>query len=316
MSAAGAKSALGAAPAPPPVPEWNSARQELVQMLWGKDFSIPGEADYILNLVKPFGLTKENSMLEIGAGLGGGAPTVAGEICTYVEGFDLNADLVKWANELSMMSDLGKKAAIKPFDPETLDLRANYYDAALLRETLTAIDDEAIVIEKILAALKPRTSIVIADFFLPENKPCQEALAALRSENRAVFPGTVDPVIATMESLDFELRVDVDETVSYAEEVWRAWAGVAKRIADKPGSDDLSDALMWETELWRLCNNAFEACELQMRRIVGSKKSQMSDACVDRCRDAHYVPRPIRRLAAVFPNFRIAGPAGGARRGR
>ncbi len=276
VSAAGAKSAAGAAPAPPPVPEWNSARQELVQMLWGKGFSIPGEADYILNLVKPFGLTKENTMLEIGAGLGGGARTVAGKIGTYVEGFDLNADLVKRANELSMMSGLEKKAAIKPFDPETLDLRANYYDAALLRETLTAIDDKATVIEKILAALKPRTSIVIADFFLPENKPGQAALAALRSENREVFPGTVDPVIATMESLDFELRVDVDETLSYAEEVRRAWASVAKRIADKPVSDDISDALMRETELWRLRNDAFEAGELQMRRIVRFKKSKVS----------------------------------------
>ncbi len=215
-------------------------------------------------------------MLEIGAGLGGGARTIAGKIGTYVEGFDLNADLVKRANELSMMEGLEKKAAIKAFDPESLELRPNYYDAALLRETLTGIDDKTTVIEKVLAALKPRTSIVVADFFLPESKPGQAALAALRAENREVFPGTVDPVIAIMEALEFELRVDVDETLSYAEEVRRAWAGVARRIADKPVSDEISDALMRETDLWRLRNDAFEAGELQMRRIVGFKKSQVA----------------------------------------
>ncbi len=57
-TATGARTSSDAAAEPPPVPEWNSARQELVQMLRGKGFSIPGEEEYILNLVKPFGLTK------------------------------------------------------------------------------------------------------------------------------------------------------------------------------------------------------------------------------------------------------------------
>lgn len=259
----------------PPVPEWNKPRQELVQMLWGNGFSIPGEPSYVLDLVKPFGLTPENTMLEIGAGLGGGARAIASKLGTYVDGFDLNEDIAKRANEFSIIAGKDKKVKMKSFDPATYEPRKNYYDAALIRETLMAIDDKVGLIENILVALRPQSSIVIADYFLTDRKPGPAAIAALEAENRETWPCDAAPIIQKMEAMDFELRVDVDDTVSYTDRVRAAWAAVAAKIAKNPVPEEISDALMRETELWRLRNDAFEAGEFCMRRIVGFKQSAL-----------------------------------------
>lgn len=271
---ADADAAANAAPEPPePVDEWPTPRQELVQMLWGEGFSIPGEEDYVLELVKPFGLTKENTMLEFGAGLGGGARTIASKIGTYVDGFDLNEDVAAQATELALMKGLEKKASVKAFHPEKLDLRRNYYDACLIRETLMAIEDKEALIEKVLASLKPHASIVIADFFISGRAPGPAARAALEAESRETWPSQAGPLIAQVEALGFELRIDNDETDSYAHSARGGWANVAAKLARKAVSDDVSLALMRETELWKRRNAAFAAGELQMRRIVCSKQS-------------------------------------------
>lgn len=237
-------------------------------MLWGDGFSIPGEPEHVLDLVKPFGLTKENTMLEIGAGLGGGARTIAGKIGTYVDGFDLNEDIAKRACELAMMKGLEKKADVRPYTVETLDLRLNYYDACLIRETLMAIEDKETLFDKVYEALKAHASFVISDFFIDGETPGPAASAAFEVENREIFPCDADLVIAMLENLGFEMRINTDETHVYADSVRHAWAQVAAKLAGKDVADDVSAALMHETELWKRRNAAFAAGELQMRRIV------------------------------------------------
>lgn len=270
------KGGSGAAEAEPePVPEWSESREVLVQMLWGDGFNIPGEPHHILDLVKPFGLTGENTLLEIGAGLGGDARMIAEDLGTYVEGFDLNADIAKKGAELSKMAGLDTKAKIKPFTEEKLDLRSSYYDGCLIRETLMAIEDEQALLEKILNALKPHSSIVIADFFLPEPNAGPLALAALEAENRPTYPTDSAPVISKIEALGFELRINNDETESYAESVRQAWAAVAGKIKKNPIDEEVAAALLAESELWKHRFAAFEAEELCMRRIVCFKQSQV-----------------------------------------
>lgn len=50
------------------VPEWSAARQELTQLIWGEGFVSPGTPESVVELAQPFGLTAENTMLEIGSG--------------------------------------------------------------------------------------------------------------------------------------------------------------------------------------------------------------------------------------------------------
>src|SRR5476651_2050232 len=48
-------------------------RMTVAQWLWGDGFVMPGNAEFILDTVKPVGLNPAMSMLDISAGLGGAA---------------------------------------------------------------------------------------------------------------------------------------------------------------------------------------------------------------------------------------------------
>jgi len=108
------------------VREWSGGRQKLVELIWGEGFAAPGGPEHVVDLAQPFGLTAENTMLEIGSGPGGGACAVADKIGSYVDGFDLSEDLVKQALEASMIQGLDTKVQVKRFKPETFELKQGF----------------------------------------------------------------------------------------------------------------------------------------------------------------------------------------------
>lgn len=257
------------------VPEWNPSRQKLVELIWGEGFTGPGGPEHVVDLAQPFGLTAENTMLEIGSGAGGGACAVADRIGSYVEGFDLSEDLVKQALETSMMKELDSKAVIKQFDPDSFELKTGFYDGCLIRETLIAIEQKDILIETVLAAIKPGKPVVIAEMFLTAPEPGPLASASLAGEPRAVFPGEAVPIVAQIEEAGFEIRVNNDETGEYTDRAKAAWSELANRISGEEVDDGLAAALIRETELWDRRNEAFAAGELEMRRIVAFKPAEV-----------------------------------------
>src|SRR5947207_639404 len=74
-----AEGASQASPAVPPL-----SRMTVAQWLWGDGYLMPGGPDFVLELVKPFGLTPAMSTLDLSAGLGGPARAIAQTFGTYV----------------------------------------------------------------------------------------------------------------------------------------------------------------------------------------------------------------------------------------
>src|SRR5437870_381519 len=72
----------------PPLAPWESPRIRIMQLVWGLGYHRPGGPEHFLSLVKPFGLDPSKSMMEFGAGLGGGARTVAHEYGVWVTGYE------------------------------------------------------------------------------------------------------------------------------------------------------------------------------------------------------------------------------------
>lgn len=258
---------------PEAVPEWTPSRQKLVELIWGKGFTSPGGPEHVVDLAQPFGLTAENTMLEIGSGAGGGACAIADKIGSYVDGFDLSEDLVKQALETSMIKGLEKKAVVKKFDPAAFDLKKNFYDGCLIRETLIAIEDKDALLDVVLEAVKPGKPVVITEMFLSGPEPGPLASASLTGEFGEIFPGEIGPVVEKIESSGFEIRVNADETEEYTRKARAAWSELAERISGEDVDDGLAEALVRETELWDRRNEALAAGELVMRRIVAFKKS-------------------------------------------
>ena len=258
------------------IPEWSPARQKLVQLIWGDGFISPATPDSVVDLAQPFGLTAENTMLEIGSGPGGGACAVAERIGSYVDGFDLSADLAKQALDASMIKGLEKKAVVKGFDPATFELKTDFYDGCLLRDTLVLIDDKEAFLEIVLSAVKPGKPIVITESFVTSAEPGPLATASIDGEPGTVFPCEASLVIDKLEASNFEVRVNNDETEQYTALACAAWVEMADKITGKDLDADLAQALVRETDLWERRNEAYSAGELEMRRIVAFKKSNVS----------------------------------------
>ena len=258
------------------IPEWSPVRQKLVQLIWGDGFISPATPDSVVDLAQPFGLTAENTMLEIGSGPGGGACAVAERIGSYVDGFDLSADLAKQALDASMIKGLEKKAVVKGFDPATFELKTDFYDGCLLRDTLVLIDDKEAFLDIVLSAVKPGKPIVITESFVTSAEPGPLATASIDGEPGTVFPCEASLVIDKLEASNFEVRVNNDETEHYTALACAAWVEMADKITGKDLDADLAQALVKETDLWERRNEAYSAGELEMRRIVAFKKSNVT----------------------------------------
>jgi len=254
-------------------PEWTEERQKLVEIVWGEGFAAPGGEERVVDLAQPFGLTSENSMLEIGSGPGGGACAVSEKIGAYVDGFDLNGEMAKKSLEIALLKGLDSKTKVRQFDPEKLDLKKEYYDGALIRETLMSIEDKEALLDIVMDALKPEKPLVIAEMFIEGQEPADLAKSSINGEFGEVFPCNVERIESKIIEACFNIRVNKDETEAYVAMARAAWADVAGRLADEKLQEELADALLRETTMWERRIAAFEAFELKMQRIVAFKPS-------------------------------------------
>ena len=252
-------------------PEWSPERQKLVEIVWGEGFAAPGGPERVVDLAQPFGLTSENTMLEIGSGPGGGACAVSEKIGAYVDGFDLNGEMAKKSLEIALLKGLESKTTVKEFDPASLDLKKEFYDGCLVRETLMWIEDKEALLDVLMDALKPEKPLVIAEMFIEGQDPADLAKSSINGEFGEVYPCNVERIENKIIEAGFNIRVNKDETETYIVMARNAWADVAGQLADEALQEELADALLRETTMWERRIAAFEACELKMQRIVAFK---------------------------------------------
>jgi 16S rRNA A1518/A1519 N6-dimethyltransferase RsmA/KsgA/DIM1 with predicted DNA glycosylase/AP lyase activity len=109
---------------------WGEHRRKLVQMLWGQGFTMPGGAEYAINLVNGFLLNPAVSMLEVGACLGGGTRAVVDKFRAYVTGLEPDEELAKEGMAISKVYSISDKAPIHPLDIKSLELKENIMKAS------------------------------------------------------------------------------------------------------------------------------------------------------------------------------------------
>ena len=73
------------------------------QWLWGPGFIIPGNAEYVLGLVKPFAPNPAMSFLDVAAGLGGPARAIATAFDIYITGLERDDDVARRGMEMSIV---------------------------------------------------------------------------------------------------------------------------------------------------------------------------------------------------------------------
>ncbi|HEX6980275.1 MAG TPA: methyltransferase domain-containing protein [Alphaproteobacteria bacterium] len=252
---------------------WSAERVKISELIWSDGFSFPGGADHVLKLVKPMGLSKEKSMLDLGSGLGGAARVIAKSFGTWVTGMEASPTLAKAGMDASERAGLGKKAPIEWFDPLSVELPAKKYDAIFARLVFLCLANKKRLLGEIHKALKGGGQLMFLEFVVTKKGANSKALADwIAGEDHRPELYTLDEYSRDIRSLNFDLRVAEDITDEFRGLVLDGWKRLADTLKPKSLRPEEAMSLTHEVELWSRRVAAFDAGDLRCARLYALKK--------------------------------------------
>jgi len=237
--------------APDAVEEGPLDRLVLAQRLWGAGFLVPGGAEQVMTLVKPFGVNPAMSLLDLTAGLGGPSRHVSNTFDVYITGLERVADTAKRGNQASVDAGLARKVPISAYDPEKLELRAHGFDAVYAQYLTATISDKERLMRMVMRSLKPRGQFAFIDLVLQDGDAADPRLEALRQRERdPLLPWTVAQYRECLANAGFDCRIAQDEAASFQRHVMQGWAQFLRnqKVTDMPRHH--LAVLLEEAELW------------------------------------------------------------------
>jgi cyclopropane fatty-acyl-phospholipid synthase-like methyltransferase len=243
-------------------------RATIGQWLWGKGFVSPGDEQYILEMVKPFGLNPAMSMLDLSAGLGGPARVIAKAFDTYVTGLERSPERAARGMAMSVEANLAKRAPISQYNPETLELRPNSFDCILGRGATYSIVEKERLFRVVYQGLKQRGQLLFNEFTVDRALADRPELAAWMA--RESFPPalwSIEQYQDCLTSLGFDIRVVVDVTALYRSMIIAGWASMLKEVNLKAMARSHLITVINEAELWMLRIAALQSGALRVYRV-------------------------------------------------
>ncbi len=229
---------------------------------------MPGDAEFILELVKPFGLTPAMSMLDLSAGLGGPARAIAQAFGTYVTGLERSAERAALGMKLSTAANLAKRAAISHYNPESVELRANGFDCILGRGSTYNVVEKERLLRVLYSGLKQRGQLLLNEFVIDPAAGQRPELSAWAS--RESFPPqlwTLEQYTDCLSSLGFDIRIVEDFSQIYRNMIVAGWSRMLKEVDLRSMSRRNLLTIVDEAELWMRRIAALESGALRVYKI-------------------------------------------------
>ena len=244
------------------------SRMTVAQWLWGDGYVAPGNADFVLDLVKPFGLTPAMSTLDLSAGLGGPARTIAQAFGTYVTGLERSPERAKRGMEMSVATNLAKRASIVHYNPETLELRPNSFDCVIGRGATYNINEKERLLRVLHQGMKQRSQLLLVEFTVNPTAGERPELAAWKGrETHAPSLWTIAQYTDCLASLGFDIRVCEDVSATFRSMIVAGWAHMLNEVDLKAMAKQHRITIIDEAELWMRRIAALECGALKIFRI-------------------------------------------------
>ncbi len=243
-------------------------RTTVAQWLWGTGFVMPGDEHYVIELVKPFGLTPAMSMLDLSAGLGGPARAIAKAYGTYVTGLERSPERARRGMEMSAAANLAKRATIAQYNPENVELRAGGFDCILGRGATYSVVEKERLLRVVFQGLKQRGQFLLNEFTVDPALSDRPELAAWMA--RESFPPalwTIDQYNDCLTSLGFDIRVVEDVTLDYRNMIAAGWVRMLQEVDLKAMARMHLRTVVDEAELWTLRGAALRSGALRVYRL-------------------------------------------------
>jgi cyclopropane fatty-acyl-phospholipid synthase-like methyltransferase len=250
---------------------WHAEPGEISEKMWGDGFVTPGGSVISGMLIKPLGLTKEMSVLDLSAGLGGRIRRTAEETGAYVTGLEPDASVAERGMQLSVKAGKSKHAPITHYVADKLALNRSY-DCIIARETFYRMANRSAFFAKIGQHTKPRGQIAFTDYIVnPEHRDHPAILAWKNFEKNADPPGLVELAEAWAKA-GFNLRVNEDLTEFYKTEVRVGLKRLMQFLVSGIQPDEeTSYAVLRRIETWKYRMAAMDA-GMKFHRFYGTKQ--------------------------------------------
>jgi SAM-dependent methyltransferase len=260
-----------------PARPWETPKVVLAQGLWGSEWHLPGGAEYAAELIKPFGLNPAMTVVDLHAGLGGSARSMASQYGLWVTGYEYDDELAEAGKQLSEIHGLAKKAPVTKYNPEDFELRPGSCDCILVREILHRVREKNHFMKQIAIALKPGGQLLLTDFVLSDAKAAGHPAvkAWLEREKTTEVPWTLRDYQAALPAVKMDTRVAEDVTPAYRGMIISGWASFTSAMAksgDKPDAET-GLGLTAEAERWMRLVAAMDAGDIRVYRIHALRQS-------------------------------------------
>jgi SAM-dependent methyltransferase len=258
------------------------ARIDVLQRLFGPGFTAPGGPEHSVEMVKPFGLTPEHSVLDLSAGLGGAATAVVQRFGVWVTGYEMDPELAEWAPQVVATLKGGDHVTVKGFTPEGLTLRPRSFDCVVTREALFAVRDRAELLKIIHGVLKNWGQLVVTDYVLPkaDETPSERIKTWLETEDLTYKPWAKSEYEKAFADLGFDVRIVEDRSEEHRQHIRDNFARFVEQL---DGRDPLAEdpahraALIVEAERWARRASLLEAGDLALYRFFVLKPEQKEE---------------------------------------
>ena len=221
------------------------------QWLWGPGFIIPGNAEYVLGLVKPFAPNPAMSFLDVAAGLGGPARAIATAFDIYITGLERDDDVARRGMEMSISAGKQKHAPVSAMDPESFELKGGAFDCILGRGATYMVQDKERFMRVLMLALKPRGQLLLTDFAVEPALAERPELALWSSlQPRPPSLWTLQQYVDCLKSLGFDIRVTEEITQDVKHQIVLGWDHLVQTVDIKALPRQHKVTIVDEAEHW------------------------------------------------------------------
>ena len=256
-------------------PEPRLVRLEVMQQIWGKGMSGPGDEDYILRLVKPLGLNPAHTVIDFGAGLGGATCLIAEKFDIGITGLESDREVADEGMELSTTAGLAKRAPIHYFDMDRYEFRENSTDCVISKEALFTVEDKDRLLKEIIRMIRPRGQLLFTDYVLAEKADERAVFAWADGEPKRPNPWTMRDYEAMLTESRLDIRIKEDITDEVYGIITGSWARFLSSLKGKQLDRGMSEAITGAVELWTRRTRAIDAGALRICRFHAIKKEPL-----------------------------------------
>lgn len=193
-----------------------TSRVKVVQAMWGEGHAMPCSTEFITYLGKPLRLNEKISALDIGAGLGGADRELCKAFGTWIDGLEVDRELVTEGSRLAKKLGMEKKATLSAFDPEIIELPERKYDRVFSKETWCSVKDKDRLLKQVMKTLRAKGELLLVDFVVGDKPGAKSRLdAGLAADGRIRDPWPASAYVDALKFNGLEVRVADDISDMY-----------------------------------------------------------------------------------------------------